>query len=135
MSKNAKLWIAWGCMYLLCTACGFINITSGFLSGLFLLFSIGFFVPGGMLLWSGARNCDYRTVKLVRLLSILSLSLTVLMIILNFATARDSAAVGTAMYWILIVVSTPMVCSQVWVIGLFGWAFLLMGSILKTKKK
>lgn len=135
MSKNTKLWIAWGWMYLLCTACSFIDAVSGFLSGLFLLFSIGFFIPGGMLLWNGVQNRDHRTVRLVRLLSILSLSLTVLMIILNFMTARDSAAVGTALYWILIVVSTPMICSQVWVVGLFGWAFLLMGSILKAKKK
>ena len=134
MSKNAKLWIVWGCMYLLCTACGFIMTAPGFLSGLFLLLSIGFFIPGGMLLWSGIQNQDHRTVKTVRLLSILSLSLTVLMIILNFATARDSAAIGTAMYWILIVVSTPMICSQVWVIGLFGWACLLMGSIFYQKK-
>lgn len=135
MSKNTKLWIAWGCMYLLCTACGFIITTPGFLRGLFLLFSIGFFIPGGMLLWNGIQNHDRHTVKTVRLLSILSLSLTLLMIILNFATARDSATVGTVMYWLLIVVSTPMICSQVWVVGLFGWACLLMGSILKTKKK
>ena len=133
MSKNAKLWIAWGSMYLLCTACGFINVTSGFLSGLFLLFSIGFFIPGGMLLWNGIKNSEHNTVKVVRILSILSLSLTVLMIILNFATARDSATVGAVMYWILILVSTPMICSQVWVVGLFGWACLLMGSIMKIK--
>lgn len=134
MSKNAKLWIAWGCMYLLCTACGFIITTSGFLSGLFLLFSIGFFIPGAMLLWSGIQNRDQRTVRLIRLISILSLSLTVLMIILNFMTARESAVIGTVMYSILVVVSTPMICSQVWIVGLFGWACLLMGSIMRSKK-
>lgn len=134
MTKCAKLWIAWGCMYLLCTACGFISVAPGFLSGLFLLFSIGFFIPGGMLLYHGIKTGDRTTVKTLRLLSILSLALTILMIVLNFATARDSATVGAVMYGILIVVSTPMVCSQVWVVGLFGWACLLMASIFYNKK-
>lgn len=135
MSKNTKLWISWGCMYLLCTACGFIIVAPGFLSGLFLLFSIGFFIPGGMLLWNGIKAGDQRTVKAVRILSILSLSLTLLMIILNFATVQDSATVGVVMQCILNIVSTPMICSQVWVVGLFGWACLLMGSIITSKKK
>lgn len=134
MSKNEKLWIAWGCMYVLCTVCGFLPVASSALSGLFLLFSIGFFIPGGMLLFNALKTGDRRTVKTLRLLSILSLALTILMIILNFATARDSATVGEVMYWILIVVSTPMICSQVWILGLFGWACLLMGSIINIKK-
>lgn len=135
MSKNEKLWIAWGCMYALCTACGFLPVTSGALSGLFLLFSLGFFIPGGMLLFNALKNDDRRTVKALRLISILSLVLTLLMVILNFATAQDSKTVGEVMYWILIVVSTPMICSQVWIVGLFGWACLLMGTIINVKKK
>lgn len=134
MSKPIKLWISWGCLYLLCTACGFINVPQGALQGLFFLFSLGFFIPGGMLLSHGMKTRDLRIVKTVRLISILSLSLTVLLIVLNFATARDSATVGAVMYWILIVVSSPMICSQVWVVSLFGWACLLMGSLLKNKK-
>ena len=134
MSKPAKLWIAWGCLYLLCAACAFISVAPGFLYGLFIAFSIGFFIPGGMLLHHGITRNQPRLVKTVRIISIVSLSLTLLMIVLNFLTARDSAAVGTVMYWLLILVSTPMVCSQVWVISLFGWACLLMASIFCNKK-
>ena len=134
MSKPTKLWITWGCLYLLCTACAFIAVDPGFLYGLFIVFSIGFFIPGGMLLHYGITQNQQKLVKTIRLISIISLSLTVLMIVLNFLTARDSAAVGTVMYWLLILVSTPMICSQVWVLGLFGWAFLLMASILYNKK-
>lgn len=134
MSKSAKLWIAWGCLYLLCTACAFIPVTSGFLYGLFIVFSIGFFIPGGMLLHHGITQKQPRLVKTIRIISIVSLSLTLLLIVLNFLTARDSAAVGTVMYWLLILVSTPMICSQVWVVSLFGWACLLMASIFYNKK-
>lgn len=135
MSKPIKLSIVWGCMYLLCTACGFINVSQGALQGLFFLFSLGFFIPGGMLLFHGLKTRDQRIVKAVRIISIVSLVLTLLLIVLNFATARDSAAVGAVMYGILIVVSSPMICSQAWVVSLFGWACLLMGSIIKPNKK
>lgn len=134
MTKSIKLWISWGCFYVLCTACAFVPSPQGAWYGLFFLLSIGFFVPGGMLLCHGIKNRDRKTVKAVRIASILSLSLTLLIIVLNFATARDSALVGEVMYDILIIVSTPMVCSQVWLVSLFGWACLLMGSILYPKK-
>lgn len=135
MSKPTKLWIVWGCAYLLCTGCGFLDAPQGALQGLFFLFSLGFFIPGGMLLSYGLKNREKGIVKAVRLISILSLSLTLLLIVLNFATARESATVGAVMYGILIVVSSPMICSQVWLVSLFGWACLLMASILNSKKK
>ena len=135
MSKPVKLWISWGCLYLLCTACGFISAPQGALEGLFFLFSVGFFIPGGMLLYHGIKNRQHSIVKSVRLISILSLSLTLLFIVLNFATARDSSVVGAVMYAFLIIVSSPMICSQVWLVSLFGWACLLMGSLPIFQKK
>ena len=134
MSKSAKLWIAWGCLYLLCTACAFLSVTPGFFYALFIAFSIAFFVPGGMLLHHGITTGDKTLVRIIRLMSLCSLGLTLVTIILNFLTARHSAAVGTVLYWLLILVSTPMICSQVWVLGLFGWACLLMASLFCNKK-
>ena len=84
MSKNEKLWIAWGCMYALCTACGFLPVASGALKGLFLLFSLGFFIPGGMLLFNALKNNDHRTLKTIRVISILSLVLTVSTIVYSY---------------------------------------------------
>lgn len=135
MTKPEKLWIAWGCMYLLCAACGFIPVTSKPLYGLFFLFSLGFFIPGGMLLHYAITRKEKRLILAIRIISLVSLLLTLLLILMNFATARESVAVGNAMYWLLIIFSTPMICSQVWVVSMFGWALLLMTTIFYVKKK
>lgn len=135
MTKTAKLWFAWGLYYLLCAILGFISNPQGVIYGLLFLISLGFFVPGGMLVFHAFGAGDQKTLRIVRLISLLSLGFTVVLILLNFMTAQYSSAVGTALYWLLIIVSTPMVCSQVWIVSLFGWAFLLMASITYLKKK
>ena len=135
MIKTTKIWIAWGVLYVLCTALSFINIVSGALSGLMILLSIGFFVPGFWLVQEGKKWRSSILLKQVCLVSLLSLGLTVLAIVLNFATAQASDAWGMVAYWFLILVSTPMICSQVWVISLFLWACLLMYTIACLKKR
>lgn len=135
MSKTKKCWIAWGIMYLICTLWGFIPSPSGVLYGILLLTSLGFFIPGGMLLYEGIQRGDRKLLKMIRILSMLSLCLTTVTIVLNFMSANSSVAVGTVLYWLLIIVSTPMICSQVWILSLFGWAMLLMGSVFNLKEK
>ena len=49
-----------------------------------------------------------------------------------------SALAGKIMYWLLIVVSVPMVCGRIWGIGMFGWAVLMVicqQQLRKNKKK
>ncbi len=135
MNKTKKYWIAWGILYLTCTLWGFIPSPDSALFWLLLLTSLGFFIPPGLLLHHAIRGGDRGTVKLIRRLSILSLSVTTVTIVLNFLSANSSDAVGTVLYWLLIIVSTPMVCSQVWVLSLFGWAVLLMSTLFHQKKK
>ena len=101
---------------------------------MFALFSIGFFVPPGMLLYDAVSNQDKATVRCVRYISIASLVLTVLTFVGNLLTLPASEAVGNRMYGLLIVVSTPMISSQMWVISLFLWACLLMGSFFKKNR-
>lgn len=135
MKKTKKCWLAWGILYLTCTLWGFIPSPSGVLYGLLVLTSLGFFIPPGMLLHDAIGKGDRDTVKIIRNLSILSLSVTTVTIVLNFLSANSSDAVGTVLYWLLILVSTPMVCSQVWILSLFGWAMLMMVAIFELKKK
>ena len=134
MTKTKKMWLAWGAMYLLCTGLSFIPQPSTGLSGLLLLLSLGFFVPPVMLSVYGLKEKNRKLLKILRNVSLLSLSLTLLLIVLNFLTVEASAAWGTALYWLLILVSCPMVCAQVWVVGLFGWAVVLMASLNYLKK-
>lgn len=135
MSKTKKCWIAWGILYLICTLWGFIPSPSGVLYGILVLTSLCFFIPGGILLYDSIQKGDRNNLKRIRLLSLLSLCLTTVIIVLNFMSASSSDAVGTVLYWLLIIVSAPMICSQVWILSLFGWAMLLMGSVFYLKKE
>lgn len=135
MSKAKKIWIIWAVAYVICTVCAFFPVAPGALSGLFLLLSLGFFVPPGLLIYEAVQRKNYNTLKLIRTLSLISLGLTLLTILLNFVSIQASDAWGLVLYWLLILVSTPMICSQVWVIGLFGWACLLMVCLKYLKKR
>ena len=135
MKTTKHLWIFWAAAYVICTVCAFFPVAQGALTGLFLLLSLGFFVPPGFLIYEAVQNKRPRTLKMIRNLSIISLSLTLLTILLNFVAFEASRAWGLVLYWLLILVSTPMICSQVWVVGLFGWACLLMTSLTYLRKK
>ena len=134
--KNTKhLWILWAVAYAVCTVCAFFPVSQGALTGLFLLLSLGFFVPPGFLIYEAVQNKWPKILRIIRNLSLISLALTLVTILLNFMAVQASEAWGLVLYWLLILVSTPMICSQVWVIGLFGWAVLLMTSLTYLKKK
>ena len=134
MSRKGKLALAWGGMYIICAIFGFIDTKNGLLQAIFALFSIGFFLPGGILLYEAVEEMDRKTVLRIRYLSIASLCLTMLMFIGNVLTLPASEAVGDRMYALFVLVSTPMISSQMWVISLFLWSCLLMGSFIKKKK-
>ena len=134
--KNTKhLWIIWAVAYALCTVCAFFPVAPGALSGLFVLLSLGFFAPPAILIYKAVQNKWPKILRIIRNLSLISLGLTLMMILLNFLSIQASQEWGLVLYWILILVSTPMICSQVWVIGLFGWAMLLFTSLTYLKKK
>ena len=134
MTRKGKLVLAWGALYVICTIFGFIRTQNGLLQAIFALFSIGFFLPGGILLYEAVGEKDRKTVLRIRYLCIASLALTMLTLIGNVLTLPASEAVGERMYALLVLVSTPMISSQMWFISLFLWACLLMGSFFKKTK-
>ncbi len=135
MTRNGKLWLAWGGMYVLCTIFGFIDTKNGFLQALFALSSMGFFLPGGILLYEAVTDKDRKAVRFIRGICVTSLVLTMLLIIANALTLPSGEAVGNRMNALLILVSTPMFSSQMWALSLFLWACLLMGSFFKKTKR
>lgn len=135
MKKTKKIWISWAAAYVICTVCGFVPSPQGGVYGVFLLLSLGFFIPPALLISRAVTQKDTRSLRIVRNLSIVSLGGTLVMILANFLAAQASEAWGTALYWILILVSSPMVCSQVWVVSLFLWACLLMTCLTCLKKE
>lgn len=129
--KTKKLWLIW--LYLFCFCCilGFIPEPPEFLKALLVMLGVGFFVPGALLL----RHGDKKNIRWVRLISIVSLVLTLTCIILNFTSILMKPVWGVVLYILMGIVSAPMYCCQFWIISLFGWAVLMSGSIFSKKSR
>ena len=126
---NRKLLFAlWGCLFSLCAGLGFIPEPEDTLRILCTAVSLLTFLPPALLLYGG----EQQTVRLIRNLAALSLGLTAALLILNFSSVFFSEALGTALYYVLIIVSSPMVCSGHWAASLFLWACLLVESLKKA---
>ena len=118
----------WAAFYILCACLGFIQERSPSLQALLTCIALLFFLPPAVLVWRGRKTPDRALLALMRNLSIASLSLSVLLIIANFLTAFRSELLGDILHGILVVVSSPMICSGHWAMSLFFWACLLISS-------
>lgn len=117
----------WGVWYILCACLGFIPERTPGVQGLLTAASLVFFLPPALLLARAGREKDRKELRLVGILSGLSLALTALFLALAIATApRDSATLVNA---VLAVVSVPMYCSGVWALSIFLWAGLLLACL------
>jgi len=117
----------WAVLFVICACLGFVRDAAGFGKVLLILSSLIFFLPGVVLLCWGQR-------KQVRIISLCSLGATLLLLVGNFFSVLASQLVGDILYVILAIVSSPMLCSQYWVLSMFLWACLLMGTFLTPKK-
>ena len=126
--KSQFLYALWGALFILCAGLGFIPEPAGVLRVLLTGLSILFFLPPAVLVWKGRQEKDRMALSLVRNLSIASLSLSVLLIIANVLTVFRSELLGDILHGVLVVVSSPMICSGHWAMSLFFWACLLISS-------
>ena len=133
--KNSHWYLIWEGMFLLCAVRGFIPSPEGFLYGLCVALSVLFFLPPAVLLYRAVKEKDRNTFRRIRNLSLISLVGTVVLFIGNIFSVSASEAVGDVLYWLLILVSSPMTCARIWVLSLFLWACLLMVSFQQLMKK
>ncbi len=124
----------WAGLFILCAGLGFIPEPEGALRMVLTGLSLIFFLPPAALLIRAAKAKDIDTPKLIRNLSILSLALTAAVLILNFFTAFRSEFVGQVLHYVLVIVSSPMICSGHWALSLFCWACLFMVSLKQLKR-
>ena len=122
--KRRILYALWGFLFSLCAGLGFIPEPVPVQARIMTVLALLTFLPPAVLLYLGNPS----DVKLVRNLSALSLGLTLVLLILNFFTAFASETLGQVMHYILIIVTSPMICSNHWAMSLFLWACLLMAS-------
>ena len=131
--KKKSLFALWGGLFLVCGGLGFVPEPAGVVRWLLTVLSILFFLPPAVLVYQGRKDGDGHLLALIRNLSALSLGLTALLLILNFLTAFRSEVLGNILHAVLVVVSSPMICSGYWVLSLFLWACLLTASLSARK--
>ena len=133
--NNQKISMIWAFLYGACAALGFIPNPVGALSGFMIVLSVAFFIPPAVLVYRSIKNRDFLILKKIRYLSLIWLGLTTVMVSLNFLSVEASEAAGKVLYWLLILVSSPMICSQTWIVPIFLWSCLLTVCLQYRKKK
>lgn len=127
---NRIFYTLWAVLFVLCAAFGFIPEPQGAARISLTAMAVVFFMPPAVLVWQAWKTGALQTLRLIRNLCICSLILTLVMLIVTFATIPASLAVGDVMYYVLVVLSTPMVCGQSWIVSLCLWAALMWTCIL-----
>lgn len=116
----------WALLFILCAGLGFLPDPQGMTDALLKLAAVCFFIPPFLLLKEAKKTSDINTLLLVRNLCTLSLVLTALLLAANFLSVRAGEWLGNLLYCMLVIVSSPMICSGIWALSLFLWAYLLV---------
>ena len=132
--KKSSLFALWGFLFILCAVLGFIPSPEGFLKVVLRIVGVGFFVPAGYLLYQSVQTKDRKTILLIRKISAISLALTLVFLVLNILSVLWSEVLGSILYAILVIVSSPMVCCGGYAVSIFLWACLLIAGIKYGKK-
>ena len=132
--NRTSFYTVWAGFFILCAGLGFIPEPAGFGKFLMVALTLGFFaVPGWFLVWLDKRG-DRMHIRLVRNLAAASLGLTLTLIVISFVSFMAPEFFGNLLHVLLVIVSTPMVCGQYWVLSLFLWACLLFWAQSLLKK-
>ncbi len=132
--KTKKIWLSWLYLYILCGVLGFVPEPTGLAKVALITLAACFFVPGFVLIYRADVRDDLQTLQQVRLVSMIAVILSVVLILVNFASALLSRDWGIALNFFFVLFGTPMACGQYWGIALFGWLCLLYYSIYALGK-
>ena len=132
---NRKWYIAWAWLYLFTAALSFIPHPQGLMPAIMVVLSILFYLPPSVLLYRAYVREKWGTVRIVRNLCIASLVLTMVVMVLNILSVGASDAVGTVLYWVLLLVSVPMISLQVPLLSIFAWACIFVVSLRLLMRK
>ena len=133
--KNSVLFAVWAVLYVICTLLGLVPMDGGFGRALTVFLSILFFLPGGMLVYRGVKGKNAKLLRAVRIISVTSLALTLILLVASFLSVLASQTTGNLIHVFLTLVSTPMISIGNWFISLFLWACLLMSTLVFQKRR
>ena len=132
--RRKTLYILWTMLFAATAVLGLaFPAAEGLGKAALMLLSIAFFVPPALLVYQAKHGGEAEDVKVVRLLSAVSLVLTTVLLVLIIRSVPYGEAVGDTLHVILAIVSAPMVCSNYYALPLFGWACLLFSTFSMRK--
>ena len=130
--KKPVIYTIWGILYFVCVGLSFVGSATTAGKILPALIGLAFFVPPFYLLWQARKEDNRKTIRALRLLSIVILALSLVLLALNFLSVYFSAYTGLVLYVLLVMFTPPLACTQSWALSLFLWACILMLSLQKT---
>lgn len=133
--KEKLLYGIWLCAYVLCVGLGTISQPGAVGSVILTLIAIAFFIPGGILLADALRAGNKKALLRIRLISGLSLALTLGFIVLTILTVGAGEAVQQGINDLRNLFSAPMFCCRWHWISPFLWACLFISSFPRMWKK
>lgn len=97
------------------------------------LISVAFFLPPCLILLKAKAAEERHHVMLIRYLAIGSLTLTLVLFCAGIWSVRLGESVGNLIHILMSLICAPLVCSNYYVLPMFLWAMLLMGTFGKRK--
>ena len=132
MKKKSVVYIMWAVWYLCCLFLCMGAEPTGMGKVPFVVMGISTFAPPFYLLYLSKK--DKKHIKVVQIISIASLVAFVVLFVLNLMSVKWSVAAGRVLDLLFNILCAPVICCQLWVVGLFLWASLLRVTILMLKK-
>ena len=133
--KTKFLWLSWLYLFVQCAVLGFIPEPTGIVKWLLVAAAVCFFIPGFVLLVKADHRDDEKTIRLVRTLSLIALVLDTVLILFNYLTVTMTDTWGIVAHWMLVILGSPLICGQYWVLALFGWASLMVYATMLMQKR
>ena len=133
-AKEKILYCIWLGMFILCAGLGTITQRNTAGAVILTILSLLFFVAPAILLYDALKEENKKALLRMRIISISSLSLTLILIILNTLAIFAGDAAGKFLNDLLIVISAPMACCYWQGVSLFLWACLFVGSFPRMWK-
>ena len=133
--KEKILYCVWAAMYIVCVGLGTAEERGPFFVVLLGVLALLFFVPGFMLIHRGISTDNKKILRRVRVISILSLLLTLVMMIVHILCFQANEEAGKTLNDLLNLVSAPMYCCFWRGTRLFLWCCLLVSSFPRLWKK
>ena len=124
--KQKLIYLLWLFLYIICVGLGTITESILVLDIFRGLFAVLFYVPGVLLVLEGLKKGQRKYLVQIRVISIVSLVLTLGFMIANIASVYATKAVGNTLNQLYILAAAPMHCLPYGFISIFLWACLLM---------